>query len=139
MKNIIKIVLIISCIILFLTLKIIYNRNNLMFISEENKKDLMNVLKIEDALSFKPISKNSEFLGIGTTSNCYKIKFEISIEDYEKSNLNYRDMKNEIDIPEIDIQYKLKKDDTTYICVVRTSDQNEYTRKLYYAIINALK
>lgn len=139
MKNIIKIVLIISCIILFVTLNIICDRNNLVFISEENKKDLMDVLKIEDAPSFRPISKNSEFLGFGSGSNCYKLKFEISIEDYEKNNLNYRDMKDEIDIPEIDIHYKLIKDDTTYICVVRTSNQNEYTTKLYNAIINALK
>ena len=139
MKNIIKIVLIISRIILFVTLNIIYDRNNLMFISEENKKDLMEVLKIEDAPSFKPISRNSEFLGFGSGPNCYKLKFEISKDDYEKNNLKYRDMKDELDIPELDIHYKLKKDDTTYICVVRTSNYNEYTTQLYNAIINALK
>ena len=139
MKKIIKIVSIISFIILIVALKITYDKNNLVFISEENKKELMNVLEIEDAPSFKAISKNSEFLGFGSGPNCYKLKFEISKEDYEKNNLNYKDIKDENDIPEIDIHYKMKKDYTTYICVVRTSNQNEYTTKLYSEIINALK
>lgn len=138
MKNIIKIVLIIFFIILFVVLYIIYDRNNLVFTSEENKKELMNVLEIQDALSFKPISKKSEFLGFGSGPNCYELKFEISIEDYERNKLNYKDIKNENDIPEIDIRYKMKKDDSTYICVVRTSNQNEYTTKLYNDILNVL-
>lgn len=139
MKKKIIILLSIILFITVLTLRIFFNRNNLIFISEENKKELMSILEIQDATSFKPISKNSEFLGFGSSPNCYKLKFEISKEDYEKNNLNYRDMKDEIDIPEIDIHYKLKKDDTTYICVVRTSDQNDYTKILYNKILDALK
>ena len=45
--------------------------------------------------------------------------------------MNYKDIKDQNDISEIDIHYKMKKDDNTYICVVRTSNQNEYTTKLY--------
>ena len=134
-----KIILIFVLIIIILLLNFGYSKNNLVFISEENKKELMNVLEIDDAPSFKPISKKTEFLGLGSGPNCYKLKFEISKEDYEKNNLNYKDMKDENDIPEIDIHYKMKKDDNTYICVVRTSNQNEYTTELYSEIINALK
>lgn len=137
MKN--KIILIFILIIIILLSNFWYNKNNLILISEENKKELMSVLEIEDAPSFKPISKNSQYLGFGSGPNCYELKFEISIEDYEKNNLSYNDIKDENDIPEIDINYKMKKDSTTYICVVRTSNQNEYTTKLYNDILNALK
>lgn len=133
-----KIILTFILIIIILLSNFWYNKNNLIFISEENKKELMNVLEIDDAPSFKPISKKSEFLGFGSDPNCYELKFEISIEDYEKNKLNYEDIKNENDIPEIDIHYKMKKDDSTYICVVRTSNQNEYTTKLYNDILNVL-
>lgn len=122
-------------IILILILSFLYSRNNLIFISEENKKELISVLEIEDAPSFKPISKKSVYLGTGSSPKCYELKFLISIEDYEKNNLNYKDK----DTTELDIHYKIKKNDNTYICTVRTSNQNEYTTQLYTKILNALK
>lgn len=136
-----KIILLLSIIlfITLLTLRVFFNINNLIFISEENKKELMNVLEIQDAPSFKLISKNNHYLGFGSTPNCYKLKFEISIEDYDKNNLKYEDVDNENDIPLIDIHYKLQKDEDTYICIVKTSDQNEYTKILYNKILDALK
>lgn len=136
-----KIILLLSIIlfITLLTLRVFFNINNLIFISEENKKELMNVLEIQDAPSFKLISKNNHYLGFGSTPNCYKLKFEISIEDYDKNNLKYEDVDNENDIPLIDIHYKLQKDEDTYICIVKTSDQNEHTKILYNKILDALK
>ena len=136
-----KIILLLSIIlfITLLTLRVFFNINNLIFISEENKKELMNVLEIQDAPSFKLISKNNHYLGFGSTPNCYKLKFEISIEDYDKNNLKYEDVDNENDIPLIDIHYKMQKDEDTYICIVKTSDQNEHTKILYNKILDALK
>ena len=139
MKKKIILIFVLILIIIILLSNFWYSNNNLVFISEENKKELMNVLEIEDAPSFKLISKNNHYLGFGSTPNCYKLKFEISIEDYDKNNLKYEDVDNENDIPLIDIHYKLQKDEDTYICIVKTSDQNEHTKILYNKILDALK
>ena len=61
MKKKIILIFVLILIIIILLSNFWYSKNNLVFISEENKKELMNVLEIEDAPSFKPISKNNHY------------------------------------------------------------------------------
>ena len=98
-----------------------------MTISTEDKQELMLLLGIEKADSFSPISISKVDLGWGDTSECYVLKFEISIEDYDKNALNYKDM----DTTEISLNWKEKKDEKTYICYVREWEYNEYRKDLF--------
>ncbi len=99
---------------------------------EENRKELMNVLEIKDAPSFKPISIKTLLIPMPGPSAAYELRFEISIEDYVKNNLKYRDG----DSAELDIDYKIKKSKNTYLCIIRRSP---YIEKLYREILNAIK
>ncbi len=97
---------------------------------EENREELMSLLGIENSLSFLPISISTENLGLGDTSECYTLKFEISIEDYNKNSLNYKD----IDTSETSLNWKEKKDEQTYICYVREWEYNENREKLFHKL-----
>lgn len=124
-KAIILVLLIIVIVILIIL--IIGNNKKIKNISEEDKQSLMSMLSIENSLSFLPISISKENMGFGDTSECYTLKFEISIEDYNANSLNYKD----IDTTEISLNWKEKKDEQTYICYVRKWEYNEYRRDLF--------
>lgn len=94
---------------------------------EENREELMSLLGIENSLSFLPISISTENLGLGDTTECYTLEFEISIEDYNKNSLNYKD----IDTSETSLNWKEKKDEQTYICYVREWEYNENRKELF--------
>ncbi len=125
------------CIVLFafllVVINVFYNNNNLIFLSLEDKKELMKILEIEDADSFHPICKKRSRSGFhGGDPKYYEVTFEISVEDYEKNNLNYY----EISYYEVlvDCYYKEKKDNNTYICILRAS--NFYNKELFNKLAN---
>ena len=87
----------------------------------------MKLVDIDNASSFLPISINKDNKGLGDSTQCYTLKFEISIEDYNNSNLNYKD----IDTTEISLNWKEQKDEKTYICYVREWEYNGYRKDLF--------
>lgn len=126
-----KIIYIFSIILIIIILIII---SRLMITSimkidvlEENREELMLLLDIKNSSTFSPISISTVDLGFGDTSECYTLKFEISIEDYNKNSLNYGD----IDTSEISLNWKEKKDEQTYICYVREWENNEHRKELF--------
>ena len=123
-----KIIILIS-IIIFLIFFIIVpkDNNNLINLSDNEKQELMKVLKIENSSSFLPLSIKKEFLEIGDISDCYVLKFQISKEDYKSNELKYKD----IDTGEISLYWKEIKDKVTYICYVRELENNEYRKELF--------
>ena len=130
MKKKITFILGILLIILFFKYYSFYYNNNLMFISNSKKIELMQILKIAESNTFKPISKKYYSGFHGSDPNFYEIRFEISIEDYEKNNLVYYD-ESYYEVL-VDCLHKEKIDDTTYICVVRAS--NIYNKELFDSI-----
>lgn len=114
---------------------IYYSNNNLKYISEENKIKLMNILEINESDSFNPIYKKYNSGFHGSDPDYYEIKFEISIDDYEKNDLvYYEDSTYEV---LVDCHYKEKKDDTNYTCIVRVS--NVHNKELFDIISNYKK
>lgn len=126
-KKFLKIIVILFIVIVLVVINIFYKNNNLKFLSLENKNKLMSILEINEAQSFYPIYKKYNGGFHGSDPNYYEIKFEISIEDYEKNNLNYKE-ESYYDVL-IDCRYKEKKDENTYICILRAS--NLQNRELY--------
>lgn len=104
--------------------------NKKLDILEEDRQELMRLLGIENSLSFQPISINKEKLGIGDNSECYILKFEISVKDYNENNLNYKD----IDTTEVSLNWKEQNDENTYICYVREWENNEHRKELFNKI-----
>lgn len=123
-KLIITMLVLVFVIILII---LIMNNNKKMNILEEDKQELMLLLGIENSSSFLPISVSTVNLGFGDTSECYILKFEMSIEDYNANSLNYKD----IDTTEISLNWKEKVDDVNYICYVREWEYNEYRKDLF--------
>lgn len=123
-KNVIIIILLIITTVLTI---VIINKNNKINISEQEKQELMLLLGIEKSSSFLPISINNVNLGFGNLSECYVLKFEISIADYNENLLNYSDT----DTTEISQNWKEKKDEETYICYVREWEHNEQRKDLF--------
>lgn len=101
---------------------IYYSNNNLKFISEEDKTRLMHVLEIHEANSFYPIYKKYSHGFHGSDPDYYEIKFEISIEDFEKNDLVYYEEAYYETL--VDCHYKERKDDTTYTCIVKASNRD---------------
>lgn len=127
MKKILFAIIGIILIVIITQFSIYYSNNNLKYISDENKIKLMNVLEINEADSFNPIYKKYNSGFHGSDPDYYEIKYEISIEDYEKNDLvYYEDSTYEV---LVDCHYKEKKDDTTYICIVRAS--NVHNKELF--------
>ena len=104
--------------------------NNKLNMLEEDKQKLMLLLGIENSSSFLPISITKKDMGFGDTTECYILKFEISIKDYNENNLNYKD----IDTTEISLNWKEQKDENSYICYVREYEHNEYRKDLFKEI-----
>lgn len=124
-KQKISIILIIFVVILIILL---INNNKTINMLEEDKQELMSVLGIEDSSSFLPISiKPVKLDWKHSSSECYILKFEISIEDYNKNSLNYKDN----DTSEVSINWKEKKGEQSYICYVREERFNSYRKELY--------
>lgn len=96
-------------------------------ISEDTKKELLELLEIEDAPSFKYIHKKR----ISTYSdfNCYELKFKISKQDYEKNELKYGEAWQECLFA---CHYIEKESNDTYTCVVRYDDNanEEFYKRL---------
>lgn len=123
-KLIITMLVLVFVIILII---LIMNNNKKMNILEEDKQELMLLLGIENSSTFLPISVSTVNLGFGDTSECYILKFEMSIEDYNANSLNYKD----IDTTETSLNWKEKIDDENYICYVREWEYNEYREDLF--------
>ena len=87
-KIIVFIIIICVCLICFIGIQI---KVNLKHVLQENKQDLMSLLDIKNSSSFYPISIKPVDLGLGDTTGCYELKFEISIDDYNDNSLNYKD------------------------------------------------
>jgi len=88
-------------------------------ISEVSQKELKNILEIDNANSFELIYIKHVRAGFGSDDKYYEIKFEISVEDYEKNGLSYGE-ESFYDIY-MDCRHKEKKDNTTYTCIRRIS------------------
>lgn len=128
-------IIIVSVIVVFLLIGVfIIFRPKAVILEEEEKKELLSVLDIQDAQSFKFLSIDREDLGFGDNTDCYTLKFELSIEDYHKNNLNYKDGES----AELACNFKIKKDNSTYICSVREWEYHTEERKTIYEEIKKL-
>lgn len=130
MKKRIIFIVCILLIVLFLKYYNFYHNNNLIFISNSKKVELMEILKISESNTFKPISKKYYSGFHGSDPDFYQIKFEISIEEYEINNLVYYD-ESYYEVL-VDCHHKEKINETTYMCVVRAS--NIHNKELFKLI-----
>ena len=123
-KNAIIIILLIIITVLII---VIINKNNKINISEQEKQELMLLLGMKNLHLFYQFQFPDINLGFGDTSECYVLKFEISIADYNENLLNY----SNTDTTEISQNWKEKKDEETYICYVREWEHNEQRKDLF--------
>lgn len=126
------IIILIGLVFVLTFVLMINTSNRIKNLSNEDKKELMSVLGIKNALSFSPISINSVNLGFGDTTKCYILKFEISIDDYNDNSLTYQDE----DTTELSCNWKEKGNDKTYICYVREWEYTENRKDLFNEICN---
>lgn len=108
-------------------IKSIINRHT--EISEDSKKNLLELLEIEDALSFKFIHRKK--VKYDAPFHCCELKFEISKQDYEENELKYGESYLEL---EFDCNYIEKEENDIYTCVVRRTDQ--YNKEFYTKLGN---
>ena len=127
MKKKVLIIIPIILIIAIFTILIIRDIKNKTEVFVANRQELMKVLGINNSETFLPISIKRVSLGFGDTTECYQLKFKISIEDYNKNSLQYKD----IDTTEVSLNWKEKKDEKTYICYVREWEYNDYRKELF--------
>ncbi len=114
MKKIICILVVICLIIL----KIIINNTNLIFSNEEEKRELMKALDIEEnTTSFQPIYYEIKRLELTSHEEMKILIFKISKDDYEKNHLEYNEESNNSLIYE---KSKVDKENN-YICKIKTS------------------
>ena len=92
MKKIIFTILVICLIIL----KIVINNTNLIFSNEEEKRELMKVLDIEESTtSFQPIYYETKRLEWTSHDEMKILVFKISKDDYERNHLEYNEESND--------------------------------------------
>ena len=115
-------------IIVFLILLIFQLDNKNIILDEEDKNELLSILEINNAPSFKFISIDKVDFGFGNNTQCYTLNFEISVDDYNKNNLNYQDGES----AEVACKYKVMKDEKTYICSEREWEYCVEERKPIY-------
>lgn len=127
MKKKVLIIIPIILIIAIFTILIIKDIKNKTEVFVANRQELMKVLGINNSETFLPISIKRVSLGFGDTTECYLLKFKISIEDYNKNSLKYEDT----DTTEVSLNWKEKKDEKTYICYVREWEYNNYRKELF--------
>ena len=109
-------------------------KGSLKNISDQDRNELMKVLKIENASTFLPIQIEKNDCGFGDTTLCYTLKYEISKEEYEANILKYSD----IDTTEVCLNWKETKDENTYICYVRDFEWTSEIRKELFEKIRYL-
>lgn len=115
MKKIVFTIFVIGLIIL----KILINNTNLIFSSEEEKRELMKVLNIEEnSISFQPLYYQTKRLELTSHEEMKVLIFKISKDDYEKNHLEYNEESND------SLIYEKSKVDkgNNYICKVKTSE-----------------
>lgn len=128
-------IIIVSVIALLLLIVLfILFRPKIVILEEEDKNEILSVLTIQDAPSFKFLGIETENLGFGDSTKCYTLRFELSIEDYNKNNLHYYDG----DSAALSDNFRIKKDDNTYICAVREWEYHTEERKPIYEEIEKL-
>lgn len=127
MKKNLRIFLFIIILIVFILVIVYFSKSRLINISSEDREDLMELLNINNSSSFLPISINKNDMGFGDTTKCYTLKFEISIEDYNNNNLNYKDSET----TEVSQNWKEQKGEKTYICYIQEWEYNEYRIDLF--------
>ena len=127
MKKKVLVIIAIILILTIFTILIIRDIKNKTEVFVANRQELMKVLGINNSETFLPISIKRVSLGFGDTTECYLLKFKISIEDYNKNSLQYKD----IDTTEVSLNWKEKKDKKTYICYVREWEYNDYRKELF--------
>ena len=126
MRN--KVILLISILVIILVLLLnCMSKGNLKYISDEDKNELMKVLKIENASTCVPLEIKKGDWGFGDTTLEYTLKFEISKEEYDENELKYSDR----DTTEVSLNWKEEKDENTYICYVREYEYNENREELF--------
>lgn len=113
--------------------------NILLFIVNYNEKyEIAKRLEIENINDFSILEiKNS--LGYETIKPIY-IKFKISVDNYNKYNLNYKDIKSDDDIFDGEITNKKQKtNDNNYICyyekVIYNKDEQNNLKNIYRNMI----
>lgn len=117
----------VTVLILLIGLFILF-RPKVVILGKEDKEEILSILGIQDAPSFKFLEIKNENLGFGDSTKCYTLRFELSIEDYNKNNLHYYDG----DSPATSDNFRIKKDDNTYICAVREWEYHTEERKPIY-------
>ena len=126
MRN--KVILLISILVIILVLLLnCMSKGNLKYISDEDKNELMKVLKIENASTCVPLEIKKGDWVFGDTTLEYTLKFEISKEEYDENELKYSDR----DTTEVSLNWKEEKDENTYICYVREYEYNENRKELF--------
>lgn len=132
MKN--KFLTIIGIILIIFVIVNNIGKGNLKNISDEDRIELMKVLKIEKASTFLPIQIEKNDCGFGDTTLCYTLKYEISKEEYEANKLRYSDSEP----AELCSNWKETKDENTYICYVRDDEWTSEIRKEMFEKIRYL-
>ncbi len=115
--NIIAIISIIIVLFVDYRLDLWYSQNNLKFISENMKEQIINWLGLYKTYtnSLELISANS-FSDLSSHGKNRELIFKISKEEYEKNKLEYM---QDFDSPEMTLKGKKEYDDNNYICIIR--------------------
>lgn len=140
------IVIIIIIIVFVIKLNAWYSKNNLKFISEGMKEQIIDWLNMEKEYSnsLELISVNQVSAGLSSHDKYCELIFKISKEEYEKNKLNYT--KN-FDSPEMTLKGKKEYGNDYYMCLIRYQiivNNDEYhilsdiisNANLYIKIIN---
>ncbi len=127
-KKILKIIVIVGLIIMYVNSPFCSTTWN---ISKEGQKELMSVLEIKNASSFKFV--HIKLIYSHGLERCLELKFKISNEDYEKNGLKYGEAFEEV---LLDCNYIEKEKNGIYRCVVRRTNTNNYE---FYRKLNDIK
>lgn len=111
-------VVIIIIILFIIKLNTWYSKNNLKFISEDMKEQIIEWLNIdkEYSNSLELISANQVSAGLSSHDKYCEIIFKISKEEYENNKLNYT---QNFDSPEMILKGKKEYGNDYYMCCIR--------------------
>ena len=112
------IAVIIIIIVFVIKLNAWYSKNNLKFISEDMKEQIIEWLNIEKEYSnsLELISANQVSAGLSSHYKYCELIFKISKEEYENNKLNYT---QDFDSPEMTRKGKKEYDNDSYMCCIR--------------------
>lgn len=106
----------------------IYEEKNLIFMNETEKKQLLELLRLNDNTeSFEPINYKKRKTELGSTERVKVIKFKISKKDYENNQLKYENN------PELLDRGLITDKGNYYECELQIS---QYNKKYDYEKIN---